>query len=163
MAQPDQITLLKKTIFKLAIIGISQNISGTHKHSDSITMLANACKDEYDAQFLKQMIHSLNSLASLNLNDTEMALIDAVVLISGSDGENERRFVRQLRNCLAAQLSRFSGPEDVMQRVFAILDQLKQLDHLHKDCLKRFKSSLPNPASLGLPELYSELFSPENN
>lgn len=161
MKQADQIVLLKSTIFDLAIIDMAQNVSSPHKHLDTITMLAGACKDEYDKQFLKDMLHCLNSLASLNFNDTETALIDTVVLIGESHGDNERRFVAQLNNCLAAQLSRFSEPDDVMQRVTLILQQLRKLARLHVDCLRRFRASLPNPSILELPALYSELFSPE--
>lgn len=164
LSQNDQIVLLKRSTFELAVIAMAQHYD-PERHTLSVNNLVLPitlfqCQDQSETAFAREVISCLHILASFRLATTETALFSAFVLLETSDSEH--LFVNQLKNCLAAQLSpRFNDADDVLHRLLGILPRLRDLSRLHVACLARFRHSVSDASTIELPPLYSELFSTE--
>lgn len=163
MEQPQQITLLKQAAFELAIIGISQhyNMDNESLTIDDVTLPVRLfnCSDPEDMEFGRELIHCLHSLASFRLNNTEIALLSAIVLMTSSDSQKD--FVLKIQQCLYTEFSaRFEEtPQALLNRLLSLVSGLNELSRRHILCLNRFQNAGRNQVEL--PPLYKELFSYE--
>jgi len=164
LSQTDQIILLKRSTFEMAVIAVAPhynmetNVLTLNNQLFPVTFFSS--QDPGEAAFGNELITCLRMLAAFQLTTTEIALLSGYVLLKAS--EDEQLFVSQLKHCLAAQLStRYSDVDEAMHRLFDILPRLRDLSKLHVMCLSRFREALPENFSVELPPLYSELFSTE--
>ncbi|KAI1722415.1 zinc finger, c4 type (two domains) domain-containing protein [Ditylenchus destructor] len=163
--QNDQIVLLKRSSFELALVTMAQHYN-LENHSLNVSSLMVpvslfCCQDPSEASFGREVINCLHLLALFRLTPTETALFSAYVLLESSDVE--QLFVAQLKNCLVAQLApRCPDVDDLMHRLLGVLPRLRDLSRVHVACLARFRHSFAGSSPpVKLPALYSELFSTE--
>ncbi|KAI6182358.1 putative nuclear hormone receptor HR3 [Aphelenchoides bicaudatus] len=159
--QSQQITLLKQSAFELAIIGISQhyNMANETLTVDDVALPIKcfSCADLEDMEFGRELIQCIHLLASFHLNNTEIALLSAIVLMNSS--ETQKDFVLKTQQCLYTEFSaRFEeSPQALLNRLLSLVGRLNELSRRHILCLNRFQSG--GHHQVDLPPLYKELFS----
>jgi hypothetical protein len=166
--QNDQIQLLKRNTFVLALIAMSQHYDVQHHHltiSGNLTLpvAAYSCSDPDDLTFANQIVDALNSLATMQLTNTETALLSACILLDGVQNTGQQMMVEQLKSVLFSQLSlrvntAGSGNAEYQYQLLfdSILPQCRHVSQQHMHCLTRFLSF--NPQIFEKQPLYRELF-----
>jgi hypothetical protein len=154
---------LKRAAFELAILAISQhyNMENDTLTIDDVTLpiqLFN-CSDPNDMEFGRELIQCIHSLAAFRLNNREIALLSAIVLMDSSDSQQD--FVIKVREHLYAEFaSRFEEtPLALYNRLWNLVNRLRGLSRRHIVCLSNFERSVPEHVVQELPPLYKELFS----
>lgn len=117
------------------------------------------CSDLNDMEFGRELIQCIHALASFRLNNREIALLSAIVLMDSSDTQQD--FVNKVRECLYTEFAtRFDElPLTLYNRLWSLVTRLRELSRRHIICLNRFQRTVPEHVSQDLPPLYKELFS----
>ncbi|KAH7727701.1 steroid hormone receptor [Aphelenchoides avenae] len=168
LEQNEQIRLLKKRIFVLSMISMSQYYNsdvGLLSISGGLSLPVNmfACSDEEDRQFAHGVISGIQTLAAMQLTNTEIALLSSLTLLHNAP--QSQMYVEQIKTSLMWQLSLRLNPShaegEYARLINDILPFFDSLSQQHIECLSRFRSL--NPMALQLPELYKELFLAESS
>jgi nuclear receptor subfamily 1 group F protein 4 len=170
LSQDDQIVLLKTGSFELAVIRMSRyyNVSRNLVLFGDALLPVDAfdTPDPTENRLVKTVFEFAKGLAELKLNDTQLALYSAYVLLSsdrlGLRGTSEiRRLGEAVRQALSLELSRthrmpLKGDVSVVDWLVTKLPVLREISGLHMEALARFRRSTPH---LEFPALHKELFS----
>jgi hypothetical protein len=117
------------------------------------------CSDSNDMEFGRELIQCIHALSTFRLNNREIALLSAIVLMDSSDSQQD--FVLKVREYLYAEFAlRFEeGPLLLFNRLWTLITRLRELSRRHVMCLSRFQRTVTKDATQELPPLYKELFS----
>ncbi|KAI6178786.1 putative nuclear hormone receptor HR3 [Aphelenchoides besseyi] len=164
--QPEQINLLKRAAFELAIIAMSlhYNLENRTLMIDDVTLPIQyfSCNDSMDHDFGFNMIGCIEALTAFQLTIREVALLSALVLM----GDTQPEFSDKMREAILSEFAARSeeGPISIYKRLWEQVPRLRDLARQHLVVLTRFQHTVSEPLlAQNLPPLYKELFSHEGN
>lgn len=171
--QEDQITLLKKGAFELAVIRMSRYFDLSQNavlFSDCMLPMEAfmTTRDTVEMNLVSQVFDFAKSLAELRLSDIALALYSAYILLQHDrPGLREAEQVRSLNQAVLTALHReltenpphvpLKGDVSVFNRVVNKRLALREISSLHMEALVKFKSSMSGNG-LEFPALHRELF-----
>ncbi|GAB6022997.1 receptor [Chamberlinius hualienensis] len=173
LPQDDQIVLLKAGSFELSLIRMSRYYD---LQTDCVLYgemwlpsTAFATQDNPEVKLVNAVFGFAKALAETKLNETELALYSAVVLLSpdrpGLKGVTDiQRLWNAVIKALKFELSRthkmtFKGDLTAFDLLMLKTHDLHVLSALHMETLAKLKETTPD---LAFPALHKELFSLEN-
>lgn len=171
--QEDQITLLKKGAFELAVIRMSRYFDLSQNavlFSDCMLPMEAfmTTRDTVEMNLVSQIFDFAKSLAELRLSDIALALYSAYILLQDDrPGLRNAEKVRSLNQAVLTALQRelsenpphvpIKGDVSVFNRVVNKRLALREISFLHMEALVKFKSSMSGNG-LEFPALHRELF-----
>ncbi|KAI6232949.1 putative nuclear hormone receptor HR3 [Aphelenchoides fujianensis] len=159
----DQVNLLKRSAFELAVIAMSMhyNVENRTLTVDDVHLPIDSfnCHDATDQKFGQELLHCIETLATFRLNSAEVALLSAIVLM----GDTQQEFVEKMREALYSEFAaRFEeGPFPLFKRLWDQVIRLRDVGKQHLVALTRFQHTVPEELAQELPPLYVECFSHE--
>ncbi|CAH0389919.1 unnamed protein product [Bemisia tabaci] len=162
LSQDDQLILIKVGFFELWLGHVSRLTSECSlTFSDGTYVTRQQMELMYDSEFVYSIFHFANSFNALALNDTELGLFSAVVLLtSDRPGVTDLKAIKQhqdrLLDALKLQVGRNHANEpQVLSNVLLKLPELRNLGAKHSAHLDWFRL---NWDKLRLPPLFAEIF-----
>lgn len=172
LSQDDQIVLLKAACFELCLLRMTRYFDAESNcvlYGDTLLPedVFHTC-DTLEIKLVSGIFELVRSLARLQLNDTQLALYSAFVLVSperpGLKGTAEiERVSSALLKCLRIEATRerhlgitIKGDQGLVEHLLLQLPKLRDLSRCHLEALSNLK--LRSPA-LHMPPLHKELFS----
>ncbi|XP_063420843.1 probable nuclear hormone receptor HR3 [Mytilus trossulus] len=162
----DQILLLKNGVFEALLILCSKVYDPVGKKvifgGKLLSMCAFTSLNNEEQEFLKEVFESVERLICQSLNDTEMALLLALVLTQPDlhglmDVEGVKKLHIVIRNSLHFEICKsHSSKRESMNKLFEITKELRKLNTKHATLLYKFSLSVPN---FQFPPIYKEVFS----
>jgi len=172
--QDDQIVLLKKGAFELAIIRMSRYFD----LSQNAVLFMNCMlpmeafmnnRDTTEMKLVSQIFDFAKSIAEMRLSDVALALYSAYILLQ-EDRQSLRNVeeVRKLSEAVVGALQReltknppnvpIKGDVSILSRLLNKRGALREISYLHTEALARFWSGTNLPPSYEFPALHRELF-----
>jgi hypothetical protein len=167
LIQDDQIMLLKGGSFEIALLRFCQVFNPENNSvlfgSGYIPVEIFQSLEDDETHVLKNIIQFAHQLVSLNLTDTELALLCAVVLINPKrPGIKDKLIIHKLNDridaALKIELLKTKSSSDIRIQLAEKIATLQLLSYQHSSLLLRFKELNP---TVEFPALHKELFSPE--
>ncbi|KAI5729965.1 hypothetical protein M8J76_008483 [Diaphorina citri] len=162
LSQDDQLILIKMGFFELWIGYVSRlTTDSSLTFSDGMYVTRQQLEVMYDSEFVSTLINFTSSFNSLALNDTEIGLFSAVVLLTPDrSGITDIKTIEQhqdrLMDALKLQISSNHSTEPaVLPGVLVKLVELKNIGIKHSAHLDWFRE---NWNKLRLPPLFAEIF-----
>jgi len=170
--QDDQIVLLKKGAFELAIIRMSRYFDT----SQNAVLFMNHMlpmgafmenRDTTEMKLVSQIFDFAKSLAEMELTDVALSLFSAYILLQEDrqnlkNIEEVRRLNQAVARALDSELRKFppkvpvKGDVSVLSKLLNKRGALREISYLHTEALARFWSSLST--QIEFPALHRELF-----
>jgi len=162
LSQDDQLILIKLGFFELWLACIARLVSDSSlTFADGTYVTRQQMEVMYDNEFVTSLFHFASSFNSMSLDDTEVGLFAAVVLLSAdrpgvTDVKAVEHFQDQLVEALKVQLGRnHTGDAQIMSNILVKLPELRNLGAKHSMHLEWFRT---NWDKLRLPPLFAEIF-----
>ncbi|CAG7816619.1 unnamed protein product [Allacma fusca] len=169
LPQDDQIVLLKAGAFELVVLRVSRHFDpATNSVLFGETLLppdAFLTADTTEMKLVSSIFDVARSIAEFKLNDTQLALYSAYVLLSherpGLKGTAEiHRLNTAVLRALRIEVAKthrhpIKGDVTVVDALTGLLPQLRELGLLHLEALGRLRRLSPH---LEFPALHKELF-----
>ncbi|XP_066940333.1 ecdysone-induced protein 78C-like isoform X3 [Macrobrachium rosenbergii] len=164
LTQDDQLILIKVGFFELWLTQISRMVSSldnTLTFSDGSYVTRSHMEMMFDHDFVSTVFNFALTLNNLNLNDTELALFTAVVLLTAdrpgiTDGKIIEQQQDKIIEALRVQVGRNHASEThLFPNVVMKMPELRQIGAKHHEHLNWFRS---NWSRLKLPPLFAEIF-----
>ncbi|XP_015784374.1 ecdysone-induced protein 78C isoform X3 [Tetranychus urticae] len=164
LSQDDQLILIKSGFFEIWIVHISKMVNlvdNTLTFSDGSYITRQQMELMFDYEFVSSIFNFMLSFNNLHLNDTEIGLFSALVLLSLerfgiSDIKAIHRIQESIAEALRLQIIRHhSNDTQLHPNVMMKLPELVQLGIKHAEHLSWFRA---NWTKLKLPPLFAEIF-----
>lgn len=170
--QEDQIVLLKRGAFELAVIRMSRyfDLSQNAVLFDDCMLPMEAfmtTRDTSEMNLVSQIFDYAKDLAELRLSEVALSLYSAYILLQDDrQGLRNAEVVRNLNQAVLQALQRelaknpphapIKGDVSVLSRLINKRIALREISYLHMEALVKFKSS--SRGNLEFPALHRELF-----
>jgi len=175
LTQEDQIYLLKRAAFEIAIVRMSRYFDVSQNavlfHDTMLPMDAfMTTRDTVEMRLVTQIFDFAKNLAEMQLSETVLALYSAYILLQDErPGLRNVVDIKRLNETVLAQLQReliqnpppkvaLKGDVSVLDKLLTKRHALKEISYLHMEALNRFKTN--TSGTLVFPELHRELFPP---
>lgn len=162
LGQDDQLILIKIGFFEIWLSHIARLTSNNSMvFDDGTTVTRQQLEVMYDADFVSSVLHFANSFNALTLNDTELGLFSAVVLLTADrPGITDVKLIEhhqdKLIEALKVQVGRNHASEpQLFSNLLIKLPELRNLGAKHTAHLDWFRI---NWSKLTLPPLFAEIF-----
>ncbi|VDI62710.1 nuclear receptor subfamily 1 group F member 4 [Mytilus galloprovincialis] len=165
-SESDQIILLKNGVFEALLILCSKVYDPSGKKvvfgGKLLSLRAFTSINREEQEFLNELFETVQRLKYQSLNDTEMALLLALVLTQPDlhgvmDAEGAKKLHIVIRNSLQFEICKsHSRKRESMNILFDITKELQRLNTKHATLLYKFSLSAPN---IQFPPVYKEVFS----
>ncbi|CAG9839296.1 unnamed protein product [Diabrotica balteata] len=162
LGQDDQLILIKMGFFEIWLSHVARLTSNTSMmFDDGTTVSRQQLETMYDGDFTSSVIHFAASFNALALNDTEVGLFSAVVLLTAdrpgiTDVKTIEQHQDKLIEALKVQVGRNHASEpQIFSNLLIKLPELKNLGAKHTAHLDWFRM---NWTKLTLPPLFAEIF-----
>ncbi|EFA01351.2 E78 nuclear receptor [Tribolium castaneum] len=162
LGQDDQLILIKIGFFEIWLSHVARLTSNTvMMFDDGTTVTRQQLEIMYDADFISSVMHFANTFNSLALNDTEVGLFSAVVLLTAdrsgiTDVKSIEHHQDKLIEALKVQVGRNHANEpQLFSSLLIKLPELRNLGAKHSAHLDWFRM---NWTKLTLPPLFAEIF-----
>lgn len=162
LGQDDQLILIKVGFFEIWLSHVARLTSSTSLVFDDGTQVAvEQMEIMYDVEFVTSVLQFTNSFNNYSLNDTELGLFSAVVLLTGDrPGITDVKLIEHLQDklieALKVQISRnHASDPQLFANLLVKLPELRNLGAKHTAHLNWFRL---NWAKLTLPPLFAEVF-----
>ncbi|KAF2895676.1 hypothetical protein ILUMI_10498 [Ignelater luminosus] len=162
LGQDDQLILIKIGFFEIWLSHVARLTSNTSMmFDDGTTATRQQLEIMYDVDFVASVIHFTNSFNALALNDTELGLFSAVVLLTAdrpgiTDVKTIEHHQDKLIEALKVQVGRNHASEpQLFSNLLIKLPELRNLGAKHTAHLDWFRV---NWTKLTLPPLFAEIF-----
>jgi len=164
LTQDDQLILIKVGFFEIWLVHVARMLNpmdNTLTFSDGTYITKNQMEVMFDYDFVTAIFNFMMGFNSLQLNDTEIGLFAAIVLLQSErngiyDSKAIDRSQERVMEGLKLQLNR-NHPSDskLFPTLLVNLTELRTLGLKHMEHLVWFRS---NWARLCLPPLFAEIF-----
>ncbi|XP_030765679.1 ecdysone-induced protein 78C isoform X3 [Sitophilus oryzae] len=162
LGQDDQLILIKLGFFEVWLTHVAKLTNNQQLVFDDGTLVTKQqLETMYDSEFTTSVIHFANSFNALGLNDTEVGLFSAAVLLTADrPGVTDVKTIEQhqdkLIEALKVQVNRTHATEpQVLSNLLLKLPELRNLGTKHNAHLDWFRA---NWRKLALPPLFAEIF-----
>ncbi|XP_065162666.1 ecdysone-induced protein 78C-like isoform X2 [Atheta coriaria] len=162
LGQDDQLILIKIGFFEIWLSHVAKLTSGASMvFDDGTTVSRQQLETMYDADFVTSIIHFASTFNALALNDTELGLFSAVVLLTAdrpgiTDVKTIEHYQDKLIEALKVQVGRNHANEpQLFSNLLIKLPELRNLGAKHTAHLDWFRL---NWSKLTLPPLFAEIF-----
>ncbi|XP_057655843.1 ecdysone-induced protein 78C isoform X1 [Diorhabda carinulata] len=162
LGQDDQLILIKIGFFEIWLSHVARLTSNTSMmFDDGTTVSRQQLETMYDSDFTTSLIHFATSFNALALNDTEVGLFSAVVLLTAdrpgvTDVKTIEHHQDKLIEALKVQVGRNHASEpQIFSNLLIKLPELRNLGAKHTTHLDWFRL---NWTKLTLPPLFAEIF-----
>ncbi|XP_054274904.1 ecdysone-induced protein 78C-like isoform X2 [Macrosteles quadrilineatus] len=162
LSQDDQLILIKVGFFELWLACIARLVSDSSlTFADGTYVTRQQMEIMYDNEFVSSLFHFASSFNTMSLNDTEIGLFSAIVLLSAdrpgvTDVKAIEHFQDRLVEALKVQLGRnHSGESQLISNILLKLPELRNLGAKHSAHLDWFRTHWDQ---LRLPPLFAEIF-----
>lgn len=166
LVQDDQLILIKAGFFEVWLVHVSRGVvmgppQDTLTFSDGTYLIRQQLELMFDHEFVSAMFNFFVAFSSLQLNDTEIGLFSAVVLLTNErNGLYDSKAIEanQGRLCEALRLQagrNHPGDPGLAGRALALLGPLRAVGAAHARHLAWFRAHWQ---SLRLPPLFAEIF-----
>ncbi|XP_035205960.1 ecdysone-induced protein 78C-like isoform X2 [Stegodyphus dumicola] len=164
LTQDDQLLLIKKGFFEIWVVHASRLTSpsdSTITFCDGSYITRQQVELMFDYEFVLALFNFVTSLNSMELNDTEVALFSAIVLLTSErHGIYDHKAIDQLQEkimeALKIQVSKnHPGELNTFPMLMMKLPELRSLGAKHAEHLEWFRA---NWTRLRLPPLFAEIF-----
>ncbi|CAL4111576.1 unnamed protein product [Meganyctiphanes norvegica] len=164
LSQDDQLILIKMGFFELWLTHVSRMVSSldnTLTFSDGSYVSRTQMEVMFDHEFVATLFNFSLSFNNLNLNDTELALFTAVVLLTADrPGITDNKVIEQQQDkiieALRVQVGRNHASEaHLFPNLVMKMPELRQLGTKHHEHLNWFRA---NWSRIKLPPLFAEIF-----
>ncbi|KAF5271030.1 hypothetical protein FQR65_LT05380 [Abscondita terminalis] len=162
LGQDDQLILIKIGFFEIWLSHVARLTSNTSMmFDDGTTATRQQLEIMYDVDFVASVIHFTNTFNALALNDTELGLFSAVVLLTAdrpgiTDVKTIEHHQDKLIEALKVQVGRNHASEpQLFSNLLIKLPELRNLGAKHTSHLDWFRV---NWTKLSLPPLFAEIF-----
>ncbi|KRT85291.1 nuclear receptor, partial [Oryctes borbonicus] len=162
LSQDDQLILIKIGFFEIWLSHVARLTSNTSLiFDDGTTVTRQQLEMMYDVDFVSSLLHFANTFNALALNDTELGLFSAVVLLTADrpgimDVKSIEHHQDKLIEALKVQVGRNHASEpQLFSSLLIKLPELRNLGVKHTAHLDWFRV---NWAKLTLPPLFAEIF-----
>ncbi|KAL1517706.1 hypothetical protein ABEB36_001438 [Hypothenemus hampei] len=162
LGQDDQLILIKLGFFEVWLTHVAKftNSQGL-VFDDGTTVTRQQLEAMYDVEFISSLLHFANTFNALALNDTEVGLFSAIVLLTAdrpgvTDVKSIELHKDKLIEALKVQVNRnHSNGLQVFSNLLIKLPELRNLGLKHNNHLEWFRE---NWQKLTLPPLFAEIF-----
>ncbi|XP_050311892.1 ecdysone-induced protein 78C isoform X2 [Anthonomus grandis grandis] len=162
LGQDDQLILIKLGFFEVWLAHIAKytNLQGM-LFDDGTLVTHTQLEVMYDTEFVASLMHFANTFNSLALNDTEVGLFSAIVLLTAdrsgvTDIKTIEHHKEKLIEALKAQVNRnHANDMQVFSHLLIKLLELRNLGLKHNNHLEWFREHWQQ---LTLPPLFAEIF-----
>ncbi|CAH1119593.1 unnamed protein product, partial [Phaedon cochleariae] len=162
LGQDDQLILIKVGFFEVWLGHVARSTgSGQMTFDDGTSVSRQQLETMYDNDFAASLVHFANTFNALCLNDTEVGLFSAVVLLTAdrpgiTDVKAIEHHQDKLIEALKVQVSRNHPNEpQIFSNILIKLPELRNLGAKHTAHLDWFRM---NWTKLNLPPLFAEIF-----
>nr|CAD7194405.1 unnamed protein product [Timema douglasi] len=162
LSQDDQLILIKVGFFEIWLGHVARLTSETSLTFADGTYITRQQMDlMYDPEFVSSLFHFASTFNTLSLNDTELGLFSAVVLLTADrPGVTDLKAIEhhqdRLIDALKVQVSRTHATDpQTLTSLLVKLPELRNLGAKHSAHLDWFRL---NWAKLRLPPLFAEIF-----
>ncbi|KAL0279738.1 UNVERIFIED_CONTAM: hypothetical protein PYX00_001237 [Menopon gallinae] len=162
LSQDDQLILIKVGFFEIWLGHVArQTCDSSITFTDGTYITKQQMDLIYDPEFVSSLFHFAASFNSLALNDTELGLFSAVVLLSADrPGVTDIKIIEQhqdrLIEALKVQVGRnHASDPQILSNLLMKLPELRNLGAKHSAHLDWFRI---NWQMLRLPPLFAEIF-----
>lgn len=164
LTQDDQLILIKLGFFEIWLVHICRLINpvdNTVTFSDGSYITRQQMELMFDYEFVSAMFNFVTTFNNLQLNDTEVGLFSAIVLLmSERPGIYDHKTIAQqqekLMEAMKFQLARnHPGEPHMFATLMMKLPELRSLGAKHMEHLEWFRASWTR---LKLPPLFAEIF-----
>ncbi|XP_066256064.1 ecdysone-induced protein 78C isoform X4 [Euwallacea similis] len=162
LGQDDQLILIKLGFFEVWLTHIARFTNAQSMiFDDGTTVTRQQLETMYDAEFVSSLVHFANTFNALALNDTEVGLFSAIVLLTAdrpgvTDIKSIEHHKDKLIEALKVQINRNHTNElQVFNNLLIKLPELRNLGLKHNNHLDWFRE---NWQKLVLPPLFAEIF-----
>ncbi|XP_019770859.2 ecdysone-induced protein 78C isoform X1 [Dendroctonus ponderosae] len=162
LGQDDQLILIKLGFFEVWLTHVARLTSSQSMvFDDGTTVTRQQLEIMYDTDFIASVIHFANTFNALALNDTEVGLFSAIVLLTAdrpgvTDIKSIEHHKDKLIEALKVQVNRNHANEpQVFSHLLIKLPELRNLGLKHNNHLDWFRE---NWQKLVLPPLFAEIF-----
>ncbi|XP_064596042.1 probable nuclear hormone receptor HR3 isoform X2 [Liolophura sinensis] len=168
LSQDDQIMLLKAGSFELALIRLVQAYDAPSNSvifgNSFVPLDAFTSLNEEERRLMDSIFIFAKEMQMLELTETELALLSALILITGDrPGLKEVVDIQKLRDKITSSLKmeiglNHPGNEELVTKVLHQIPIMRGLSLQHVSVLNKFKQTEPD---MEFPALHKELFSIE--
>ncbi|CAH1371735.1 hypothetical protein MTP99_013194 [Tenebrio molitor] len=162
LGQDDQLILIKIGFFEIWLSHVARlTTNSLMMFDDGTTMTRQQLDIMYDADFISSVLHFASTFNALSLNDTEVGLFSAVVLLTAdrngiTDVKSIEHHQDKLIEALKVQVGRNHANEpQLFSSLLIKLPELRNLGAKHSAHLDWFRM---NWTKLTLPPLFAEIF-----
>ncbi|KAK8392211.1 hypothetical protein O3P69_017662 [Scylla paramamosain] len=164
LSQDDQLILIKVGFLEVWLTHVSRMVSAldnTLTFSDGSYVTRTQMEVMFDEDFVSALFNFALTFNNLNLNDTELALFTAVVLLTAdrpgiTDSKAIEHQQDKIIEALRVQVGRNHASEThLFPNVVMRMPELRQIGARHHEHLNWFRS---NWSRLKLPPLFAEIF-----
>ncbi|XP_049819254.1 ecdysone-induced protein 78C isoform X2 [Aethina tumida] len=162
LCQDDQLILIKIGFFEIWLTHVARLVSATSlMFDDGSAVTRHQIETMYDVDFTTSLVHFANTFNALSLNDTEVGLFSAVVLLTAdrpgiTDVKSIEHHQDKLIEALKVQVGRNHANEpQIFSSLLIKLPELRNLGAKHSAHLDWFRM---NWTKLTLPPLFAEIF-----
>ncbi|CAH2009122.1 unnamed protein product [Acanthoscelides obtectus] len=162
LGQDDQLILIKIGFFEIWLTHSARLTTvSSMMFDDGTTFTRQQLETMYDGDFVSSLIHFASTFNALSLNDTEVGLFSAAVLLTAdrpgvSDVKAIERYQDRIVEALKVQVGRNHANEpQIFSNLLIKLPELRNLGAKHSAHLDWFRS---NWTKLTLPPLFAEIF-----
>ncbi|XP_076265013.1 ecdysone-induced protein 78C isoform X2 [Rhynchophorus ferrugineus] len=162
LGQDDQLILIKLGFFEVWLTHVAKLTNSQQMVFDDGTLVTRQQLEVmYDLEFTNSVIHFANTFNALALNDTEIGLFSAAVLLTAdrpgvTDVKTIEHHQDKLIEALKVQINRNHANEpQVFSNLLIKLPELRNLGTKHNAHLDWFRL---NWQKLALPPLFAEIF-----
>lgn len=164
LSQDDQLILIKTSFFEMWVTRMARMFSRddlTLTFEDGSMIQKDELSVVYTAEFVSAMFDVAGNINGLNLNDTEIGLLSAVILATPDrhgirDGKGVETLWEKLIEALKLQLKRnHSTEENLFGTALVKLSELRTLGSHHNELLQYYRA---NWHRCKIPPLFSEIY-----
>ncbi|XP_068082052.1 ecdysone-induced protein 78C [Anabrus simplex] len=162
LSQDDQLILIKVGFFEIWLGHVARLTSDTSlTFADGTYITRQQMELMYDPEFVSSLFHFASTFNALALNDTELGLFSAVVLLTADrPGVTDLKAIEhhqdRLIDALKVQVARnHASDPQLFSNLLVKLPELRNLGAKHSTHLDWFRL---NWAKLRLPPLFAEIF-----
>ncbi|XP_023657201.1 nuclear receptor ROR-alpha A isoform X2 [Paramormyrops kingsleyae] len=169
LCQNDQIVLLKSGSMEIVLVRMTRmfNVENSTVFFDGKFASTELFKSLACSDLMSSVFDFAHSLCALRLNEQQVALFSALVLINAErPGLEERGRVERMRREVKLALShtlRRDNQEGLLHKLYLKVPVLKSLCSLHIEKLRWFRQLYPLTVHSLFPPLYKELFGSDSD
>ena len=172
LIQDDQISLLKDGTYGVMLLYLTQSYvpeKNAFLYNNSLISVdlfirGSQCLDENEKYFIQDNIDLIRQLKQLNLSDSELALISAIILFNADNKDlNDQKLIYQFNQrfieILRLDIDNNRNDQQLLQQILSLLNRfVRPLTRTHFELLTNFKLKYP---LIEFPPLHKELFNVE--